>query len=472
MVTGILRPVRSEIQDRPWFKEVSMKGIHFNHLTLKDRQLIEKGIVHGDTKKDIAARLGRDRSSISKEISRHLKILPATEKHECTTYKWCRGKKHHQGCEGCPSFQPFICTRRDRSPGACNGCPNLHYCRHERRLYEAGRAHQEYQTALVQNRQGLNLTSEEFEQQKGIIVPLLKQGQSPYAVSMNDKVTVSEKTIYNWIHEGYFSSEGFLDMDLPRKVSRRQVKKGSAPKCKKRKDSKYLSGRKYDDYKAYMDEHPDASVMYMDTVYNSVSKGPFVQTLKFKDIGFFMAFYHESKNAEDMLSGLIKLEELLGPDLFSKYAEVIVTDRGSEFVLADEIEFRSDGKRRCRIFYCDPLASGQKGSLEQIHTVLRFILPKKKDLYKLGLDSQEALNKVISHMDSYVYKALKGKSPFNLATFYWPEFITKVEAYGIHQLNLDEVTLKPHILKAIAKVVDQGMTLEELESSGLDPSDL
>ena len=32
---------------------------------------------------------------------------------------------------------------------------------------------------------------------------------------------------------------------------------------------------------------------------------------------------------------------------------------------------------RSSIYYCDPMRSGQKGGIEQAHTMLRMILPKK-----------------------------------------------------------------------------------------------
>ena len=440
-----------------------MSGRHFNHLTLKERLMIERGLEHGDTKMAIAERLGKHKSSITKEINRHQQVITVKKKFQCAEYKDCRGKKHHDGCDGCSCFTKFICFRRDRSPGACNGCRELAHCKRELHLYSAERAHEAYQSSLVKERTGVNLTEEEFKAQKAISVPLLKQGQSPYAVSCNPKVTVCEKTIYNWIHEGYFSSEGFFNLDLPRKVGRRISKKKTLA-YRKRRDKKYLKDRQYDDYLAYMAANPDASVLYMDTVYNDVSRGPFIQTFRFKDIGFFMAMYHTKKTAQDMLDGILRLEDALGSERFEKYASVIVTDRGSEFDLADAIEFRPDGSRRCHIFYCDPMASGQKGALEQIHTVLRFILPKKKNLYDLGLNSQEALSRVVSHMDSYVYKALKGKSPIQMAMFYWPDFMPRMEAFGIQSIPLDEVTLKPGILKAIEQVVDRNATLEELEN--------
>ncbi len=38
------------------------------------------------------------------------------------------------------------------------------------------------------------------------------------------------------------------------------------------------------------------------------------------------------------------------------------------------MEKRDDGTRRTRVFYCDPMQSGQKGSLENMHRELRYIL--------------------------------------------------------------------------------------------------
>ncbi|MDY6035840.1 MAG: hypothetical protein SPI63_09660 [Bulleidia sp.] len=46
------------------------------------------------------------------------------------------------------------------------------------------------------------------------------------------------------------------------------------------KDNRYLLGRKYSDFLIYMEKNPDAKVIEMDTVYNNVSNGPFLQTFK------------------------------------------------------------------------------------------------------------------------------------------------------------------------------------------------
>ena len=52
-----------------------------------------------------------------------------------------------------------------------------------------------------------------------------------------------------------------------------------------------------------------------------------------------------------------------------------------------------------RIFYCDPMASGQKGSLENNHKEIRYICPKENDLNDLVLNSQEKANLIVSHIN-------------------------------------------------------------------------
>ena len=94
------------------------------------------------------------------------------------------------------------------------------------------------------------------------------------------------------------------------------------------------------------------------------------------------------------------METILGKNLFYKEVEVLKTNRGSEFIDADGFEKEEDGSRRTCVFYCDPMASGQKGSLEKKHKKIRYICPKETDLKKLGLNCQEKANLMVSHINS------------------------------------------------------------------------
>ena len=57
-----------------------------------------------------------------------------------------------------------------------------------------------------------------------------------------------------------------------------------------------------------MEENPDARIVEMDTVYNDVSNGPFIQAFKFLQYDLLICIYHESKTTDEMLRGILLLE--------------------------------------------------------------------------------------------------------------------------------------------------------------------
>lgn len=419
----------------------------FSHLTLEERRIILTGITNGSSKTAIAQTIGKDKSTVGKEIKRHRSLTHKCKMPlECNNYRKCA---YGRECTpNCPEYSPFKCSRRDRSPGACNGCSGWSKCRFDKYQYCPEDAHMDYRTTLVDSREGVNLTVQEAKAIADVIAPLLKQGQSPYQIlAAHPELSISEKTLYNYIEDGVFHEiAGITALDLRRQVSRKIPKKKSC-EYKKRADRKYLLGRTYKDYREYISENPDAFVTQMDTVYNDGTNGPFIQTFKFVPAGLLFAIIHETKTSETMKNGVDLLEAILGKETFRKYVHVLVTDRGAEFTAADAMENSSDGTRRTRVFYCDPMQSGQKGSLENKHIELRYVLPKGTDLRALGLTDQNALNLVISHVDSAPVEKLGGKSPLELAEFMYHDLYKKLEAYGIHKIEKDKVILKPYLLK-------------------------
>lgn len=212
-----------------------------------------------------------------------------------------------------------------------------------------------------------------------------------------------------------------------------------------------------------MEEHPNAHVLQMDTVYNDGTNGPFLQTFKFIGTGMMIAVYHDGKTAQDMVDGLDRLDDILGAPVFNEMAEVLLTDRGSEFTAAEKMEIRGDGTRRTRMFYCDPMASGQKGSLEVNHEQLRYICPKQTDLRELGLTGQEALNLALSHINSAPVESLNGKSPIEYTRFMYPELWEKLKQFGIRDIPKDNIILKPYLLKTDPNIETGGANNEQLQ---------
>lgn len=429
-----------------------MSSVKNLHLTISDRIVIEQGITNGSSKKSIADTLGKDKSTIGKEIKLHRSStykchLPL----ECSNYKKC---KHNRLCSlSCPDYSQFKCSRRDRSPGACNGCSNYSKCRFDKFKYVASDADHEYRMSLIYSRIGVNATRNQIKELGELIKPFLNKGHSVYAILANHpEINLSEKTIYNYIENGVFQDAGvsITCLDLKRQVNRKTYKrkKDTETEFAPRKDRSYLKGRTYKDFENYINDNPDACVVEMDTVYNNGSNGPFIQTFKFRKYDLLFCVYQEAKTSANMLDGILLLESILGNEMFQKEAEVILTDRGSEFILADAAEIRDDSTRRTRIFYCDAMASWQKGSLENVHILLRDICPKEVDLFKLGLNSQDKTNLISSHINSYPKEKLSGKSSLQLLEFLNLDMFDKLISFGFKPIPPDMVILKPYLLKS------------------------
>ena len=418
----------------------------YKHFTLEDREVIAKGIENGSTKASLGRVLGKDSSAIAKEIRKHReRYRKGRYPTQCRLFSRCPRKKTCQDL-ACSDYAPFYCPRRDRTPGACNGCSKISSCPYERFLYHPAHAHDAYRKELVAAREGLDLTREEVERMARIVVPLIQKKHSPYMIVKNHpELGLCEKTLYNYITMGVFAPWHVIDLDLRLKVKRKMPKKRRAL-YKKREDKRYLKGRTYEDYLAFLQLHEGMSIVQMDTVYNDVA-GPYLQTFKFVDLDFLVAFFHLEKTASAMLAGVNALEALIGPELFLKYVQVLLTDRGTEFTFADLMETAADGTKRTCVFYCDPMAAGQKGSLEKQHSELRYIVPKGVSFANLGLTGQDKLNLALSHVNSFPKKKNHGKRPFDLLQFFAPDLLDKFTAFGIQAIEMDQVFLSPLLLK-------------------------
>ena len=180
------------------------------HLTDDERKIIQRGIENNFSKKSIADTLGKDKSTIGKEIRNH-RTLSYKSKYsvECIDAGKCQNKYSRRCSKECPSFKPFICKRRDRSPGACNGCERYKRCRFDKYKYDTDVAQKEYVEMLCDARAGVNTTVNEISDFGLLIKPLLEQGQSLYVICQNHtEIKVSERTLYTYIEDGVFQDAG------------------------------------------------------------------------------------------------------------------------------------------------------------------------------------------------------------------------------------------------------------------------
>jgi len=411
------------------------------HLTLDERKIIQAGIENNSSKADIARTIGKDATTVAKEIRKHrtLKLRNTFNRPVlCAKMQQCPKKP----CvKKCGEFDEPKCGRRDKSPGACNKCENMGKCIYDKYFYDAGKADEEYRRDLVDFREGFNLTTKERDGIAEVVAPLLKKGQSVHQIlSSHPEIKQCEKTIYTYIENGVFKDFGVDNFSLKEQVNRRLPKK-----YKKRKEPANFAGRKYADFLAFRAENPDTPVVEMDTVYNSPS-GPYLQTFIFEKTAFMVGLLHVERTGAAMSGGVDTLQGSLGGAIFSKICSVILADRGSEFETWKLFEFGPGGESRLNIFYCDPMQSSQKPHVENNHNYIRDIIPNSYPMDSLG---QNDIDLMFSHINSTPRRSLGDKTPYEVFCFFYGEQVAA--DLNIRRIERDDVVLKPMLIYASKK---------------------
>lgn len=424
------------------------------HLTLDDRIYIQNELNKGTSFKDIARFLCKDPTTISKEVKAH---RLSDWYHKGTFYNahnFCIHRYHCQKtnacekiflcgikCASCPTcnqtckaFEKERCNRLDRAPYVCNGCTKqISHCTIAHKYtYNARAAHRKYLEKLQVSRCGINMTKRELHQKDKIISPLIEQGQSPYQILTNHpELDMSVRSMYNYIDLGLFTAR---NMDLKRKASFKPRK------CHKTqiKDRSIFNNRLYSDF----GDLELTSFVEMDTVHSSRESKKTLLTMFFTQEKLFLAFLMNRCTAGAVRLVFDRLEKRMGTDEFLSVFEYILTDRGSEFGNPDALEIGVAGIQRSHIYYCDPMRSGQKGGLEQAHTLLRMVLPKGTSFEFL---TQWDVNLIVNHINSTPREILGGRTPYSVALETLGEEVLK--ALQLRPIAPDEVNLTPKLIR-------------------------
>lgn len=152
------------------------------HLILDDRKNIQLMLDNKESFASIAAALGKDPTTISKEIRNHLqyrrvggvhlsynscsKRFSCQKSHICTE---CHASRKYNLCRRCSmcnsfcrDFEQEICRRLLKPPYVCNGCGKRPLCSLEKRFYNADFAHKEYREVLSESRTGISYSEDEI----------------------------------------------------------------------------------------------------------------------------------------------------------------------------------------------------------------------------------------------------------------------------------------------------------------------
>ena len=313
------------------------------HLVLDERATIEVRIRERASFTEIGRELGKDPSTISKEVRLHSQTVrkdsfnPCSKRSTCdeygTAYSKCK-LQYSKSCKRCPrvkcyehckQFEVLVCNKLKKPPYVCNGCIQRQSCKLEKHIYSAKSAQKNYETTRSESRQGIAITPEELKRVDAIVSPLVKLGQSIHMICVNnaDDIMLDEKTIYNYIDAGLLSVD---NVDLPRKVRYRT----RSHKKPVRVDKQCHVGRTYEDFEAYLAANPDIPVVEMDSVEGRKG-GKVLLTIYFRNSSLMLAFIRDNNTAKSVTEIFDWLYEQLGHEVFTSLFQVILTDRGSEF---------------------------------------------------------------------------------------------------------------------------------------------
>ena len=424
----------------------------YKHLTMSERIEIYSLLKQDVSIRKIAKALNRDPTTIAKEIKKHLEVKETgcggrpfnqcKNSDKCLKSGVCGAEFCYTFCYKCSrcnlyckDFEEQVCERLVKAPYCCNGCPKTRSCHYRKKVYRANIAHSEYKHNLSESRKGFYIRKAEAKRIEKIIAQPILHGQSVHHVYLahKDELTISERSIYTYIDGGVFNLK---NIDLPRKVRYRVRKKQAEPKI----DRHCREGRTYEDYIAYIKENPSA-IVQMDTVKGGIS-GKVLLTLHFVTCKFMIAILRDANTSKSVIQTINQLDATLGREKFKELFPVLLTDNGCEFSNPARIEADLNGEMRTRVFYCDRNRPDQKGSIEVTHEFIRRIIPRGQSL---ECYTQEDINLMMSHINSYGRKRLNDISPYDMFTLLYGQ--GTAELLGIQKIPYDQINLTPNLLK-------------------------
>jgi IS30 family transposase len=440
----------------------------FKHFSLEERSVIQDELSSGKSLKAIAEQLGKSPSSISREIRRHIKqkesgsygrqFNDCVNRYSCSLENVCQGafpcsRKLCRNCKKCKEFcsdyRKETCKRLGKAPYVCNGCETRVKCTLEKSLYKAVSANEEAQLLLRESRSGISLDEDEIRRIDDIVTPLILQGQSIHHIccSNKDSIMCSERTIYNYVNDRVLTAK---NIDLPRKVRYRPRKKA---KTRLKVDKNCTVGRSYKDFLSFVENMYSSAIVQMDTVIGRVG-GKVLLTLCFVNSSFMLAYLRDGNTSKSVTDIFQMLWEVLGKKYFMELFPVILTDNGSEFSDPTAIEFgpevgplreqarsEPENNMRTHLFYCNPSSPFEKGLAENNHEFIRRILPKGTSFDDL---TQDDIQRMMNHVNSYKRKKLNNKSPHETLTFlHGEEVLRRLSAEFIAS---KDIMLKPELL--------------------------
>ena len=402
-------------------------------LNLNDRICIQACIEKHYGLARTAKFVHKNKSTVYREIKNNCRVVEAF-----------RGCSHcaytcDERLKDCKKFTPSHCKKWKKFPYTCNHCNISSICHHEKHYYDCVEADEKSFKNKSETRSNTIITNEELKIINSITARCIKEkGQSLHHCYISNKELqniCSEITIRRYIYKGYLDTKAH---NLPRFV---RYKKQYAYPRQKIVNAERMLGRTFTDYCNYVNKHQNCNIWQYDSVLGKLSDKKSILTITYPKTRFqFGILLENNHKADQVLRTMRFLQSKLG-ERFKEIFEVNLSDNGVEFNLFHEAEYDKNGVFQCKIFFTNPYKSTDKAECERNHEFIRYDIPKGISLDNL---TQEKVNLLFSHINSYIRESNKNKTPFELTKeSFGPEFL---ELLGIKEIPLQDVCLKRQLL--------------------------
>lgn len=403
---------------------------NYNQLKESQRETIQILLNKGKSFTEIGEAIGKDRTTISKEIKRN---------------RYIKSYFYDAFDINGINIATSKCDRLKQKPYVCNNCPNKKFCNKHHLYYEYKLAQKHYENNLIESRSGIDIKPETINDIESQVVPLIKdkkQSVNQVYINHSDILYFSKSTFYKYIDIGVFS---LTNADLPKKIKYKKRKHKNVNNENKRELS-LLKGRRYEDFIEFSSNHPKMNIVEMDTVIGKRNSSKCLLTLYIRKTHFMFIFLLNKKDSASVNAKINFIKETLGIKLYSKVFRIFLTDNGSEFFSV--LNFEKDlitGRKVSNIFFCHPYSSYEKHGVEVNHEYIRRVFPKGTSFNNLN---DQIVKNLQDNINSIPRESLNKETPYNLAKKLYPDLIEKLECRYIKpddvSLSKDDILLISH----------------------------
>ena len=418
-------------------KEVLMK--QKKRLTVDDRINLQACIAKNLSWKETNKILKKNRSTIYRELKNYFTIRDGRHSCvHCVKYDYCKenGIVVHQGINY-ECFEPAYCSKFSHFPFVCNNCENKNKCNREKRFYDCINAENRSRGNRVGTRKHKRISKENIEAINEIVSPLIFKGQSIHHIYETNpilKTICCERTIRRLIYDRYLEAKAH---DLVRYSRFSHKTKRLVHDDRSLKNIERLFKRTYTDLQRYLKNHPEARVVQFDSVIGKREDKYAILTITFPKERFQFGLRILKSDQDSVYSKLHELFSKLGYRKTKAIFPILLADNGIEFNTFHNLE-----KFDIKVYFTNPYRSTDKAECERNHEFIRYIIPKSKTLDEF---TQEDINLMFSHINSYIRESNQNKTPFELIKErFGSEFL---ELIGIKHVEPNDVVLKPKLLK-------------------------